>query len=166
MARDRAAPRFASCSPMLAWEQQVTYGPAAPAAHGHTTTLIGKNKSSRLVVFGGQGQDNSMCVAPEPMHTLPTPKPDPTQHYRRLGDTYVLELASWTWRQVPYGQGSAPARRAFHSATAVEGRVVLFGGAARREGAPEIYYQDTWLYMDDDRTWREAWAGKVATAHA
>ena len=149
---------------MLAWEQQVTYGPAAPAAHGHTTTLIGKNKSSRLVVFGGQGQDNSMCVAPEPMHTPPTPKPDPTQHYRRLGDTYVLELASWTWRQVPYGQGSAPARRAFHSATAVEGRVVLFGGAARREGAPEIYYQDTWLYMDDDRTWREAWAGKVATA--
>ena len=76
----------------------------------------------------------------------------------------MLELASWTWRQVPYGQGSAPARRAFHSATAVEGRVVLFGGAARREGAPEIYYQDTWLYMDDDRTWREAWAGKVATA--
>ena len=151
---------------MLAWEQQVTYGPAAPAAHGHTTTLIGKNKSSRLVVFGGQGQDNSMCVAPEPMHAPPTPKPDPTQHYRRLGDTYVLELASWTWRQVPYGQGSAPARRAFHSATAVEGRVVLFGGAARREGAPEIYYQDTWLYMDDDRTWREAWAGKVATAHA
>jgi len=60
---------------MLAWEQQVTYGPAAPAAHGHTTTLIGKNKSSRLVVFGGQGQDNSMCVAPEPMHTPPTPKP-------------------------------------------------------------------------------------------
>ena len=100
------------------------------------------------------------------MHAPPTPKPDPTQRYRRLGDTYVLELASWTWRQVPYGQGSAPARRAFHSATAVEGRVVLFGGAARREGAPEIYYQDTWLYMDDDRTWREAWAGKVATAHA
>tara|TARA_B100000795_G_scaffold221602_1_gene176303 strand:- start:861 stop:1190 length:330 start_codon:yes stop_codon:yes gene_type:complete len=76
----------------------------------------------------------------------------------------VLDLASWTWRQVPYGQGSArPARRAFHSATAVEGRVVLFGGAARREGAPEIYYQDTWLYVDDYRTWREAWAGKVAT---
>ena len=54
---------------MLAWEQQETIGPAAPAAHGHTTTLLGKNKSSRLVVFGGQGQDNSMCAAaPEPAH--------------------------------------------------------------------------------------------------
>jgi hypothetical protein len=155
---------------MLAWEQQETFGPAAPAAHGHTTTLLGKHKSSRLVVFGGQGQDNSMYAAPEPNGTRknavrqhPT-RTNPT--LGRLGDTYVLDLASWTWRHVPYGQDSArPARRAFHSATAVEGRVVLFGGAARREGAPEIYYQDTWLYVDDDRTWHEAWAGKVATAH-
>ena len=54
----------------------------------------------------------------------------------------MLDLASWTWRQVQYGQGAArPARRAFHSATAVEGRVLLFGGAARREGAAEVYYQ-------------------------
>ena len=45
----------------LAWVRQETVGPAAPAAHGHTTTLLGKHKSSRLVVFGGQGQDNSMC---------------------------------------------------------------------------------------------------------
>ena len=112
-----------------------------------------------------------MCAAPNPppstcTHLL-TSNEERRAHPGRLGDTYVLDLASWTWRQVPYSQGSArPARRAFHSATAVEGRVVLFGGAARREGAPEIYYQDTWLYVDDDRTWREAWAGKVATTHA
>ena len=86
----------------------------------------------------------------------------------RLGDTYVLDLASWTWRQVQYGQGSArPARRAFHSATAVDGRVVLFGGAARREGAAEVYYQDTWLYVDADRTWREVeMAGAVPAGRA
>ena len=66
----------------------------------------------------------------------------PTQLPGRLSDTYVLDLASWTWRQVQYGQSAArPARRAFHSATAVEGRVLLFGGAARREGAAEVYYQ-------------------------
>eukprot|EP00964_Phaeocystis_antarctica_P115068 scaffold79023_cov30-Phaeocystis_antarctica.AAC.1 len=58
--------QFGVSLPMLAWEQQDTIGPAAPAAHGHTTTLLGKHKSSRLVVFGGQGQDNSMYAALEP----------------------------------------------------------------------------------------------------
>jgi len=59
-------PPYAASLRMLAWKRQETIGPAAPAAHGHTATLLGKNESSRLVVFGGQGQDNSMYAGTHP----------------------------------------------------------------------------------------------------
>ena len=60
------------------WVRQDTYGAAPLPGHGHSATLLGAtHKKSKLVVFGGEGEDNHM-----------------------LGETHILELGTWTWRRV------------------------------------------------------------------
>ena len=62
----------------MPWVNQDTHGPAPLPAHGHTATLLGAtHERSKLVVFGGQGEDNAV-----------------------LGETHVLELGTWTWSHV------------------------------------------------------------------
>lgn len=118
------------------WVRQDTHGPAPLPGHGHTATLLGAtHKKSKLVVFGGQGEDNDM-----------------------LGETHILELGTWTWRHVQTNGPDTvkPPRRAFHTATAIEAnRILLFGGATKRNDTEELYFNDTWLFVDEDRRWSE-----------
>eukprot|EP00741_Cyanophora_paradoxa_P009104 tig00000145_g8816.t1 len=113
----------------MAWyEAQCSGKPPSPRC-GHTASLVGR----RLVVFGGGGQED--CEA------------------RFFSDTHLLDTDSMAWSVAELGPGSGPppSPRRAHTATAVAGRVLVFGGGGGEAGGD--LYNDLHLFDLDGMRW-------------
>ena len=88
----------------VTWTQPTTSGVIPSQREGHSATVMGE----KIVIFGGAGLD----------------KEDTSVN---LCDLHILDTATLAWSQ-PLTQGKPPQERRYHSATAVDGVIYVFGG--------------------------------------
>lgn len=86
------------------WSQPITSGKAPSQREGHSATVV----ALRVLVFGGAGLD----------------KEDTSVN---LCDLHVLDTPTLAWSQ-PATAGRPPQERRYHSATSVDGVILVFGG--------------------------------------
>ncbi|AWP09909.1 putative host cell factor 1-like [Scophthalmus maximus] len=89
-------------SSVVGWEIPVTLGQPPPPRESHAAVVTSGPGANRLIIYGGM----SGC---------------------RLGDLWVLDIDSLTWRK-PNLSGTAPLPRSLHSATAINNKMYVFGG--------------------------------------
>ncbi|XP_040009179.1 host cell factor 1b isoform X3 [Xiphias gladius] len=89
-------------SSVVGWEIPLTLGQPPPPRESHTAVVTSGRGANKLIIYGGM----SGC---------------------RLGDLWVLDIDSLTWRK-PALSGTAPLPRSLHSATTINNKMYVFGG--------------------------------------
>ncbi|XP_056239811.1 host cell factor 1b isoform X1 [Seriola aureovittata] len=89
-------------SSVVGWEIPMTLGQPPPPRESHTAVATTGRTANKLIIYGGM----SGC---------------------RLGDLWVLDIDSLTWRK-PALSGMAPLPRSLHSATTINNKMYVFGG--------------------------------------
>ncbi|GMH78995.1 hypothetical protein TL16_g08001 [Triparma laevis f. inornata] len=90
---------------MMLWYPPSENGDVPNGRNGHSATLL---PGGELVIFGGN------------------------KNGRFQSSFAYLDTNSWSWTQ-PSAQGNAPRPRAFHTATAINNKIVIFGGNDKTE---------------------------------
>lgn len=116
----------------MSWSRPAISGTPPTSRWGHTATLV---NHSQICIFGGH--DNRTM----------------------LNDVHLLDLETLTWIPVPgmtvgatlTEKGDLPPPRAGHSATLIDGRIVIFGGGDGLKIMNDIYILNL-----NRRTWTQA----------
>ena len=103
-----------------------------PPRHGHSATALHR----RLYIFGGKGARVSEVDG------------------EYLNDMHVLDPETWAWKEIAGRSRVIPPARAFHSASAIDDRIIIFGGACA-EGTTDDFNcrNDVWSFKLDVREW-------------
>ncbi|KAF1332509.1 Tpr repeat protein, partial [Globisporangium splendens] len=101
----------------LTWEQVPQVGPWPSGRDGHTMCLL--SNSSKLVLFGGNGQKNE----------------------DKMNDTWVLDTATGTWDELICG-GDIPPPRSYHTAHIIGSYMFVIGGRMQDTEDSNVYMLD------------------------
>jgi dynein heavy chain len=118
-------------APTLSWEKIKPVSGAPPAARsGHTMTMVGE----KLYIFGGCGLGQGVG------HLAGT-----------TGDMYVFDTGSQKWASVTPKSSEKPQARWHHTATAVDRKIVVFGGFQDNTKR----YNDVWVFDTHTLKWSQ-----------